>query len=157
VPRNSIDETQYDTDCGDKTTLWRHIDEKTENRLSILRSKAPRFPEDKGVDVIGPGGYDTDAGNKQSVQKNLLTTPIAYSNVRTKTSRFAREPRRYSGADTVYNTDSGHKKCLSTLVQDSPINYANMSSVVPRFAKPKVHRRRLGIPPPLTPLLYRML
>ena len=60
------------------------------------------------------------------LQKNLLTTPIAYSNVRTKTSHFAREPRRYSGADTVYITDTGHKKCLSTLLQDSPINYANV-------------------------------
>ena len=70
--------------------------------------------------------YDSDAKNKQSVQKNLLTTPIAYSNVRTKTSRFAREPRRYSRADTVYITDTGHKKCLSTLLQDSPINYANV-------------------------------
>jgi hypothetical protein len=70
--------------------------------------------------------YGSDAKNKQSVQKNLLTTPIACSNVRTKTSRFAREPRRYSGADTVYITDTGHKKCLSTLLHDSPINYANV-------------------------------
>ena len=42
VARNSVDETQYNTDCGDKTTLWRNVNEKTENRLSIIRSKAPR-------------------------------------------------------------------------------------------------------------------
>ena len=37
VARNSVEETQYDTDCSDKTTLFRHVNEKTENRMSVLR------------------------------------------------------------------------------------------------------------------------
>lgn len=139
MPRNSVEETQYDTDTGDKTCMTSAVarNQIPDPTTAILKSRTRRFQPPRGSEGIDGGGYHTDTKlTALSTQTVLDSTPLQYANVRTKTDRFGKDFRDKQ-LDVVYDTDTGHKKCMTTAVASSPINYANMNSVVPRFKAPK--------------------
>ena len=133
-----MEETQYDTDTGDKTCMTTAVarNQIRDPTTAILKSRTRRFQPPRGSEGIDGGGYHTDTKlTALSTQTVLDSTPLQYANVRTKTDRFGKDFRD-KPLDVVYNTDTGHKKCMTTAVASSPINYANMNSVVPRFKAP---------------------
>jgi hypothetical protein len=88
----------YNTDTGHKMTMGRQINQSPIKYHQCFRSSSPRFPSrpaGKDKELIAPLAtldYDINTGRTASLVTNVERSPTAYSNVRSHSPRFARDP-----------------------------------------------------------------
>ncbi|GAX73879.1 hypothetical protein CEUSTIGMA_g1329.t1 [Chlamydomonas eustigma] len=124
----------YDIDHLRKMSVGRSV-EMSPIRYSIIRSKAPRFPDNSNN--VPFGVYQIDTAHKKTVESNCRDTRRFYSSCFDSTvPRFNGGWATAPSVDVMYDptrTKNSAPFSLETSVEESPIKYAIHRSRYKRF------------------------
>lgn len=124
----------YDTDAGRKMTLAKSV-EVSGRRYSIMRSTAPRLPDERREDVPF-GAYNTDRGAKCTMEVHSRDNRRFYSSSFDSAVPRFRRPWTSPVTDVFYDPDrlKDHQpSSVAKALQTTPIQYAIHRSRYKRF------------------------